>query len=48
MITKMFVILLILFFVNVAIDIGKGIIFDDNNHPSIERIRKTLQKQLSS
>ena len=36
----MYVILLILFFINVANDIGKGIIFDENNHPSIDRIRK--------
>jgi hypothetical protein len=36
----MYVILLIPFFVNVANDIGKGIIFDENNHPSIDRIRK--------
>jgi hypothetical protein len=28
------------FFINVANDIGKGIIFDENNHPSIDRIRK--------
>ena len=41
MIKKMYVILLILFFfINVANDIGKGIIFDENNHPSIDRIRK--------
>jgi hypothetical protein len=31
MIKKMYVILLILFFINVANDIGKGIIFDENN-----------------
>ena len=36
----MYVILLIPFFVNVANDIGKGIIFDENNHPSIDCIRK--------
>jgi hypothetical protein len=41
---KMYVILLILFFVNVANDIGKGIIFDENNHPSIDRIRKNAPK----
>jgi hypothetical protein len=28
------------FFINIANDIGKGIIFDENNHPSIDRIRK--------
>ena len=36
----MYVILLIYIFVNVANDIGKGIIFDENNHPSIDRIIK--------
>jgi hypothetical protein len=42
----MYVILLILFFffINVANDIGKGIIFDENNHPSIDRIRKNAPK----
>ena len=45
MIKKIYVILVILFFfffffVNVANDIGKGIIFDENNNPSIDRIRK--------
>jgi hypothetical protein len=40
MIKKMYVILLIFIFVNVANDIGKGIIFDENNHPSIDRIIK--------
>jgi hypothetical protein len=44
MIKKMYVILLILFFINVANDIGKGIIFDESNHPSIDRIRKTFQR----
>ena len=44
MIKKMYVILLILFFINVANDIGKGIIFDENNHPSIDRIRKNAPK----
>jgi hypothetical protein len=34
MIKKMYVILLIFFFINVANDIGKGIIFDENNHPT--------------
>jgi hypothetical protein len=43
-IKKMYVILLILFFINVANDIGKGIIFDENNHPSIDRIRKNAPK----
>ena len=32
------------FFINVANDIGKGIIFDENNHPSIDRIRKNAPK----
>jgi hypothetical protein len=32
------------FFVNVANDIGKGIIFDENNQPSIDRIRKNTPK----
>ena len=32
------------FFVNVANDIGKGIIFDENNHPSINRFRKIRSK----
>ena len=32
------------FFVNVANDIGKGIIFEENNHPSIDRIRKNAPK----
>ena len=32
------------FFINVANDIGKGIIFDENNHPSIDRIRKNVPK----
>jgi hypothetical protein len=44
MIKKMYVILLILFFINVANDIGKGILFDENNHPSIDRIRKNAPK----
>jgi hypothetical protein len=44
MIKKMYVILLILFFINVANDIGKGIIFDESNHPSIDRIRKNIPK----
>ena len=44
MMKKMYVILLILFFINVANDIGKGIIFDENNHPSIDRIRKNAPK----
>jgi hypothetical protein len=44
MIKKMYVILLILFFINVANDIGKGIIFVENNHPSIDRIRKNAPK----
>jgi hypothetical protein len=43
MIKKMYVILLILFFINIANDIGKGI-FDENNHPSIDRIRKNAPK----
>jgi hypothetical protein len=29
---------------SVANDIGKGIIFDENNHPSIDRIRKNAPK----
>ena len=33
------------FFINVANDIGKGIIFDENNHPSIDRIRKNAPKE---
>ena len=43
----MYVILLILFFffINVANDIGKGISFDENNHPSIDRIRKKRSKE---
>jgi hypothetical protein len=28
------------FLINIAKDIGKGIIFDENNHPSIDRIIK--------
>jgi hypothetical protein len=32
------------FFINVANDIGKEIIFDENNHPSIDRIRKNAPK----
>ena len=32
------------FFINVANDIGKGIIFDENNHPTIDRIRKNAPK----
>ena len=32
------------FFVNIANDIGKGIIFDENNHPSVDRTRKNAQK----
>jgi hypothetical protein len=34
------------FFINVANDIGKGIIFDENNHPSIDRIRKNASKNI--
>ena len=46
MIKKMYLILLIFFFLNIANDIGKkGIIFDENNHPSIARIRKKRSKQ---
>jgi hypothetical protein len=41
----MYVILLIFIFVNAANDIGKGIIFDENNHPSINRIRKKRSKE---
>jgi hypothetical protein len=33
------------FFINVANDIGKGIIVDENNHPSIDRIRKKRSKE---
>jgi preprotein translocase subunit SecB len=33
-----------LFFINVANDIVKGIIFDENNHPSIDRIRRKAPK----
>ena len=32
------------FFVNVANDIGKGIISVENSHPSIDRIRKNGQQ----
>ena len=47
MIKKMYLILVILFFffINVANDIGKGIIFDENNHPSIDRIRNQRSKE---
>jgi hypothetical protein len=38
------VILLILFFINVPNDIVKGITFDENNHPSIDRIRRKAPK----
>ena len=31
------------FFVNVANDIGKGIIFDENSHPSISKIKANTQ-----
>ena len=44
MIKKMYVILLILFIINVSNDICRGIIFDENNHPSIDRIRKNAPK----
>jgi hypothetical protein len=33
------------FLINIANDIGKGIIFDENNHPIIDRIRKKRSKQ---
>ena len=32
------------FFINVANDIGKGIIFDENNHPSIDRSETNAPK----
>ena len=39
--------LIVFFFTNVANDIGKGVSFDEENHPSICKIKENINPELS-